>query len=232
MPAGKLLQPLLFAQVSVVQGLPSSHIVSLLQGQTTAPPMQVPPLQKSLYVQAFPSLHASRLGVWVQPTTGAQVSLVQGFPSSHCAGCIGVPTHLARVQWSLSVQALLSSHNAEVGVNTQPIAGVQLSLVHTFLSSHWVREPTQTPIMQLSSEVQALPSSQGAASRTVHPLGSIPGLHTRQGLSADFCSAGTHLPAIVQLELTGTPVQNPLRQTSVVQGSVSKMQPSPFKGSD
>ena len=72
---GVWAQPVAPAQVSVVQGFPSSQLVAVPPEQ--APDWQVWALRHALVAQAVPLL----TGVWTQapPTT---VSVVQGFPSS------------------------------------------------------------------------------------------------------------------------------------------------------
>ena len=71
------------------------------------------------------------------------------------------PTHDPPEQVSEVVQALPSSQEAVLFVDTQPVAGTQESSVHVLLSSQLeALPPTQEPAAQVSEVVQALPSSQ------------------------------------------------------------------------
>ena len=72
------VQPLAGLHASLVQGLPSSQNVAT----TTAVPLQAPPAQASLVVQALPSLQDSALFVCAQPVAGEHESLVQMLLSS------------------------------------------------------------------------------------------------------------------------------------------------------
>lgn len=58
------------------------------------------------------------------------------------------------------VQVLPSVQGAVFGVLWQPVAAAQESLVQGFWSSQFRGRPKQLPPLHLSSEVQALPSSQ------------------------------------------------------------------------
>ena len=59
------------------------------------------------------------------------------------------------------MQALLSSQAAVLFVKTQPVAGLQVSVVHTLLSLHVMAPPEwQVPPPQVSPVVHAFPSSQ------------------------------------------------------------------------
>src|SRR5439155_9927151 len=74
----------------------------------------------------------------------------------------GPPTHCPPAHVSAVVQALPSSHGTVLGVLTHPVAGSQVSVVHTLPSVQMGGgPPTQTPPAQVSAVVQALPSLQG-----------------------------------------------------------------------
>src|SRR6266849_184134 len=136
-----------------VQTLPSSQLGA-------GPPMQVPPLQVSLVVQALPSLQGLVLWVCTQPVTGLQLSSVQTLLSLQLAA--GPPTHAPAAQVSLVVQAFPSLQGPVLLVCTQPVAGTQLSSVQTLPSSQLgAGPPTQVPPLQVSLVVQAFPSLQG-----------------------------------------------------------------------
>ena len=98
------------------------------------PPMQAPPTQVSLVVQPLPSSHAVPLALGV--TVHVEVPLharVLHWSSVHV---IEVPPHAPPVHASLYVQTLPSLHEAVLGAWTQPVPGLQKSLVQTFPSSH------------------------------------------------------------------------------------------------
>src|SRR6266849_3536473 len=85
------VHPLAGLQASFVQTFPSSQLGA-------GPPTQVPPLQVSLVVQAFPSLQGLVLLVCTQPVAGLQLSSVQTLPSSQLGA--GPPTHAPPAQVS------------------------------------------------------------------------------------------------------------------------------------
>jgi hypothetical protein len=70
------------------------------------------------------------------------------------------PTHAPFVQTSVRVQALPSLQAFELLVKTQPVAGLQVSVVQVLRSSQAIAVPWQTPPLHVSPDVQALPSSQ------------------------------------------------------------------------
>jgi len=148
-------QPVAGSQPSSVQPLPSLQFGA-------GPPMQRPPLQASLVVQALPSLHGSVLLPWTQPVVGLQLSSVQRLSSSQFGA--GPPTQLPWLQVSLVVQALPSVQGAVLFVCTQPVDGLQVSSVQRLPSSQLGgAPPTHRPPLQVSLVVQALPSLQGRA---------------------------------------------------------------------
>ena len=86
-------------------------------------------------MHALPSLHDDVLFEWKQPVTALQRSFVQGLLSLHCVAVVSVKTH--------------------------PVAGLQLSTVHTLLSLQTTVVPgRQVPAWHESPVVQALPSLQ------------------------------------------------------------------------
>jgi hypothetical protein len=113
-------------------------------------------------VHALPSSQAFVLLVKTQPIDGLHVSVVQTLLSLQTTG---VPAwHVPPPHTSPLVQAFPSSQGAELFVNTQPVAGLQLSLVQTLLSLQTTGVPAwQVPPPQVSPVVHAFPSSQAAA---------------------------------------------------------------------
>ena len=102
-------------------------------GAVIPPPLQTPPAQTSPTVQAFPSSQAKVLFVKTHPVAGMQVSVVHTFPSLQTR----VPApglQLPPPQVSPVVQAFPSLHETVLFVKTQPVAGTQVSVVHTLLS--------------------------------------------------------------------------------------------------
>jgi len=147
-------QPVAGLQLSLVQALSSLHT-------TVAPPWQVPPPQVSPEVQAFPSSQGAVLLLKTHPVAGLQLSVVQALSSLHVT--VAPPWQVPPPQVSPEVQAFPSSQGAVLLLKTHPVAGLQLSLVQALSSLHTtVAPPWQVPPPQLSPEVQAFPSSQGA----------------------------------------------------------------------
>jgi hypothetical protein len=68
-------------------------------------------------------------------------------------GCVQVPP-----EQTSSVQGFPSLQS--MGGNWQPLWGSQVFTVHAFPSSQVIGVPTQTPLVQVSPEVQAFPSLQ------------------------------------------------------------------------
>ena len=126
-----------------------------------APLVQMPPEQMSPAVQLLPSSQAPVLLAWLQPLAASQLSVVQGLLSlQFTLGSMAVPTQVPVVQTSPLVQALPSLQSRLVGVWTQPLAGVQESVVQALPSSQARLPPLQTLAAQTSFWLQALPSSQ------------------------------------------------------------------------
>jgi hypothetical protein len=101
-----------------VQTLPSS--------QFTVVPTQVPAVQVSPLVHAFPSLHGEELFACAQPLAGLQESSVQAFPSSQFTV---TPEHAPPAQLSPEVQAFPSLHDVPlgfVGFEHAPVAASQV----------------------------------------------------------------------------------------------------------
>src|SRR5437870_4086921 len=107
------------------------------------------------------SSHDAVFGVCTHPVNGLHESSVHGLPSSQLRAAR--PTHLPPEQVSPVVHASKSSHEAVFGVCTQPVAGSHESSVQTLPSSQLGGAlPTHLPPPQMSTVVQASPSSHGA----------------------------------------------------------------------
>jgi hypothetical protein len=119
-------QPLAGAHESSVQGFLSSQA-------NAAPPTHALFAQVSLVVQALLSLHGAVLATLEHPDEELQESSVQGLLSLQFVGPL--ETQLPPLQWSPVVQALPSLQVFELDtVNTHPVAGAHVSLVHGLLS--------------------------------------------------------------------------------------------------
>ena len=200
-------QPLAGRHASLVQALLSSQSVAAL-----AMPAQLPPLQVSKSVQAFPSSQAEVLGVLTQPVKGAHEPLVHGLPSLQSTPC---PMHKPFAQLSLVVHRLPSSHGLVVLAWLQaPVLASQPSTVQGLLSSQFVGVPAlHRPATQVSPTVHALPSSQLSAWAVwVQPL-------ARSQASA--------VQGLASLQSTGLPTQNPSLQPSLSVHAVPSLQAKP-----
>jgi hypothetical protein len=84
---GELAQPLAGLHVSFVQALPSLQLSGV-------PALQVPLWHVSLPLQRFPSAQGDPFatGVFWQPVTGLQLSVVHGLPSLQASGVPAVQT--------------------------------------------------------------------------------------------------------------------------------------------
>jgi hypothetical protein len=178
-------QPVITLQLSSVQPLLSSQFGG-------GPPRQAPPLHVSLVVQASPSSQGFVLFVCMQPEPESQLSSVQPLLSSQFGG--GPPAQLPPLQVSLVVQASPSSHGALLLVLTQPLAGLQLSSVHTLLSLQFGGgPPRQEPPLQVSLVVHALPSLHGALLLAcTHPMAGLQLSSVQTLLSSQFTGSLTH----------------------------------------
>ncbi len=149
-------QPVRGKQPSAVQAFLSSQVVA-------APPRQTPSPQASPTVQALPSSQAAAELAWTHPRPLVQLSIVQGFPSSHASGA--PPWHAPLLHASPSVQGSPSLQLSLLLTCVQPLAGVQPSVVQGFLSSQLgPPTPEHTPSLQTSPLLQELPSLQAMPS--------------------------------------------------------------------
>jgi hypothetical protein len=153
----------LFVWAHPVSGLQLSVVHALLSLQSSAPVpgWQVLPPQMSPVVQGLPSSQGSELAECTQFPLPLQESVVHGLSSLQSGPTPGWQT--PPPQTSPTVQALPSSQASVLLVNTQPVAGLHVSVVHTLLSLHTVAVPgRQLPPEQTSPVVQAFPSLHAA----------------------------------------------------------------------
>ncbi len=147
----------------------------------------------ALHCWPLPQAVPSATVLVMQPLLASQLSIVQGFLSSHTTPAPAA--HVPVLQASPVVHTLLSLHGAILLLATQPFCASQLSSVHGFLSSHTCTAPeVHTPLPHLSPTVQRFLSSQslilfenwqplmGSQVSFVHALPSLqlmvaPGLH-------------------------------------------------------
>jgi len=151
------------------QWSPSVHKLLSVQIMA-APPLQTFAAQTSPEVQASPSSQAAEFPVCRQAVPPAQASSVHALPSSQPPA---EPAQTPLVQTSLIVQIFPSLQALPLpALWSQPLAGLQLSLVHgsaSLQSSAVV--PTQPPAAQWSPTVQTLLSLQLALlTACVQPL--------------------------------------------------------------
>jgi hypothetical protein len=143
---------------------------------TGLPPVQTPPRQVSVCVQAFASSQLAVLLVWTHPVAGTQASVVHTLLSLQFSA--PAPAwQLPPPQVSPVVHALPSSQAIVLLAWTHPLAGAHESVVHTLLSLQFSAPAPawQLPPAHVSPVVQALPSSHAAVLLAwAHPE---PGLH-------------------------------------------------------
>jgi hypothetical protein len=144
-------QPVAGLQLSVVQRLPSSH--------TTGVVAHEPFTHVSPTVQAFESEQAAVLFVYTHPVAGSQLSLVHTLLSLQFTAVPG--RQAPNAQASPAVHASASSQTIVLFAKTQPVAGLQLSVVQRLPSSHASGVPTHAPPEQVSRLVHALESLHG-----------------------------------------------------------------------
>ncbi len=149
---GLCTQPFNGLQLSVVQGLLSSHA-------KPTPGVQPPSAQVSPTVHALLSLQAAVLLTFLHPDAGSQLSSLHKLPSPQAAALPA--THKPPPQASPTVHALPSLHGTSLLTCAHPSFPSQLSVVQMLLSSQLVVPPgRQTASLQASPMVQTLPSSQ------------------------------------------------------------------------
>lgn len=164
--AAPWVQPVPGAQPSTVHVFASSQAAG-------RPAVQTPPAHVSAPVQALPSSQLPSPGAWMHPVAGAQLSTVQGWPSSQSSAPNA--THAPPLQFSWVVQASPSAHGRLLATCAQT-PEEQVSMVHGLPSLQLTATPPpQEPSLQVSSTVHASASSQGvvfaARSRAQAPFG-------------------------------------------------------------
>jgi hypothetical protein len=222
--------PLAESQRSLVHGFLSSQILAL--------PVHLPLPHVSGEVQGLPSSQLLPLaGVYLQPSLGSQISLVQGLASSQLTLAAG--TQLPLMQPSPVVQTLPSSQLPLLGVLVH-LPATHASAVQGLASSQGVPLPLHAPALQISPVVQASPSLHGApfcGAVTQPTLGSQ--LSEVQGLLSLHTSLAppvhtapvdptVHASPLVQAlpSSQGWPIAGELRQPAV-RSQVSKVQGLP-----
>jgi hypothetical protein len=108
------------------------------------------------------------MGVFWQPLTGWQVSVVQPLPSSQLSGVPAEHTPAWQVSSPLQTSPSGQGVPLSTGLVVQPKTGSQLSVVHTLPSSQVSGVPAvHTPPWHVSSPLQTSPSRQGVPLTTV-----------------------------------------------------------------
>jgi hypothetical protein len=144
--------------------LPSAHEAPF--GSTVL--LHTPSVQTSL-VHGLPSAQSAAttqdsqpgIGVFWQPLTGWQLSVVQLSPSLQLSPVPAVHTPLWQVSAPLHTLPSLQEVPFNTGVVVQPNTGSQLSVVHTLESLQLSAVPVvHTPPWQVSLPLHTLPSLQ------------------------------------------------------------------------
>src|SRR5207245_2677313 len=126
-------------------------------------------------------------------TKASAVTVAGGAAGGGAGG--GVPTQTPAAQVSADVQGLPAVHGRVLRAFTQPVAGLQESVVHTLPSLQLGGgPPTQTPPAHVSAVVQALPSLQGRVFGVPPTHAAAPSqvLPLMQGLLAQAWPAGSN----------------------------------------
>jgi len=111
---------------------------------------------------------------------------------------------------------LPSLQGAVLLVKTHPVAGLQVSVVHTLLSLQMMPVPAHTPAVHTSPLVQALPSLQ-----TV-PLATFVNTHPVAGAQVSA------VQALLSLHTSAVPPHTPLVHTSPVVQALPSLQAVPL----
>ena len=130
---------------------------------TTLPPPHLPPAQPSLLVHRLSSVQVLAVGAKTQPVLASHPSFVHGLLSLHARFVPGAQP--PETQVSPWLHTLPSSHVPAVTLCVQPLARSQPSAVHGLPSLQLMTLPLHVPLLQVSLDVQALPSAQGPPSR-------------------------------------------------------------------
>jgi hypothetical protein len=127
--SGVVVHPVVVLQPSVVQALPSLHTSGV-------PAVQEPLWHDSAPLHTFASRHGVPLvtGAVVQPVVGLQLSVVHGLPSLQTSGVPAAQVPLWHVSSPLQGLPSLQEEPLTTAVFTQPLEGLQLSVVHTLPS--------------------------------------------------------------------------------------------------
>src|SRR5262245_12207165 len=138
----------------MVQGLLSLQLSGV-------PAVQMPAWQVSVPLHTLPSLHdvPFATGVFRQPATGSQVSVVQGLLSLQLSGVPAVQVPAWHGSSPLHAFSSLQEVPFATTVCWQPATGSQVSVVHGLLSSQLSGVPAvQVPAWHVSSPLHTLPS--------------------------------------------------------------------------
>ena len=126
--------------------------------------------QDASQVAVFGGSHCSPRPVSTYPSPQTEVThpplplQIRSAPHPTPLGTL-LPVQEPFEQTSAVVQTLASSHEAVLFACAQPVAGAQVSVVHSFWSSQLVGAPPQVPVVHMSPVVQAFPSLQLVPSR-------------------------------------------------------------------
>lgn len=186
--------------MSIVHAMPSSQL-------SVVPALHVPAIvQVSKPLHAFESEHdAPGVAMFVQPAVGSQASAVHAWLSLQFNVEPGMQEP-SELQVSAPLHTLPSVHDAPTfGAATQPVAGLQESVVHVLLSS----QVSATPATHVPAEQNSAPSHRSESAQD----GPVSGA-TVQPVAGLHASSVHELPS---LQVIGVVVQpTPTVQASVV----------------
>ena len=210
------VQPVVALHASVVHTFESLQLSGV-------PATQTPAWQLSLPLHTVESRHGVPFstGVNVQPTVGLQVSVVHTLESLHVSGVPAVHVPLWHV--SLPLHTVASAHDVPLATFTfaQPVAGLQLSVVHAFESLQLRGVPgTHVPLWQVSPPLHRFASAQDVPFVTCVVVQPVAGLqpsvvHTFESLQLSAVPA-VHTPAwqvSAPLHRLASPQEVPLATT-------------------
>ena len=172
-PTATYWQPSTGSQLSVVQALPSSQFTGAYWQPRTA----------SQLSEVHASASSQLTAAYWQPSSASQLSAVQALASLQSSGG---PVHTPEAQ-APPLHRLPSSQLVPLatGAFSQPVEGLQLSVVQTLASLQSSGgPPTQIPDWQVSAPLHTLPSAHevplatGVASQVSDPSLQMPSVHT------------------------------------------------------
>lgn len=239
-PAGQQPSPLLANVIGSLTQPPAAHM-SIVHAMPSSQSSAIPALHVPAIVQVSKPLHALEsehdapgVAMLVQPAVGSQASAVHAWLSLQFRAEPGMHEPRA-LHVSAPLQTLPSLHEAPVfGVWTQPVAGLQVSVVHSLLSSQDGATPfTHTPAEQNSAPSQRSESAHDGplSGTTVQPVVGLQTSSVHEFPSSQVTGVVVQPTPTVQvsvvhalpsLQTSGVPgMQVPLQTSTPLHGSLS-----------